>query len=426
MAYCGLMPDSRVSTALISACLREARYDFIQEYVQAIRQLYPFLDLGTNGPFAAWYFARAWKEIQATCEDVQKGCLAMAYCATSDPFGKTLRDVAEETVRLDICRCISTILSITTGNKPSEIFKSLRCLDFDKLIESAQDLVGNPGPQTKPYLQARDRLLDQIRAVTRLNKLFGGDHMGDRIEMSTQYKSAIKKRSRVKDAGDSGGFAERIFQERNILPEPEMLWKLIAMHYAHRQRQGLPTDHDLLQHLAVELMRLQRVVEAGQLMNAVHESPYAWGRSATPFGEELLHQWFHAGILLNSPKVMIQALWAFIDSAADVVVSTAFLIRVEAACDKLYKGLVARKRARNPKSFRLELEYLRATLRIRYWRQMGMEAADGRGLWNEYKTWDESTTSMPTEDKERTFWEESTQDTDQHSIEENAQAARAS
>ena len=425
MAYWGLMPHNGVSAALISACLKNERYDFIQEYVQAMRQLYSFLDLGTTGPLCAWRFARAWKEMEATCEDIQKGCQAMAYCATSDPFGKPLRHVAEEAVRLDISRCVATLLTITTGRTPSELFKYLRCLDFDKLIEKAQKSVTEPGPSTTPYLEAREHLLNQIRAVTRLNKGFGGDHMGDQIEMASRHRSALRKRSRSKDRGDIGGFAAEIFQERDILPERETLWKLLAKHYVQRQRQSLPADHDLLQQVLTELLRLQRAVEAASLIRAVYNSPYVSGPSGTYFGEEVLHVWFEIGVRLDSAGTMADALWAFIE-APDVVVATSFVVRVGSVHKKHLEGFVARKRARNPEGFQEIMQYLVDALTIRYRRQLGIESEEDRGLWNEYKSWDERTVQLPMlEDEERTTWGEWMQDPTHSSIGKTVEAVHA-
>ncbi|RMZ91019.1 hypothetical protein DV736_g1736, partial [Chaetothyriales sp. CBS 134916] len=392
MAYWGLMPTQTVSSILLSECLRYERYDLIREYVQAVRELYSFIDLGTGTSLLAWRFGRVWKDMQASCEQILKGCQALAYCATDDPFGKHLRDVVEEASRLNITTRLSALLH--ASGRSANVHQLLK-LSFPDIIEWAQILVLGPSTQTAAFLEAREQLLTQLGALNNLNQLLGGLDPTEQPEHSPRRNSTLTKRPSSRRDGDDGGYSLRIFQTPNILPDRDTLWRYLAMHYAHRKRKGLPANHDLLRHVCQELTRLQRSAEAAELFAAVHESPYGSDAKGTPFDENVLQAWLDAATALDSPLVATKVLWVILDADHDVIISTPLLLQAEHACVRILDPLIAKRQARNPLSFQREAAYLQPALRRRYQRQSGIKSHEERLMWNGYKSWDESTVDMP-------------------------------
>ncbi|RMZ83569.1 hypothetical protein DV738_g1128, partial [Chaetothyriales sp. CBS 135597] len=391
MAYWGLMPTQSVSSVLLSECLRHERYDLIREYVQAVRELYSFIDLGTGTSLLAWRFGRVWKEMQASCEQIFKGCQALAYCATDDPFGSFLRDVVEEASRLNISTRLSALLQ--ASGQCTNVQKVLQ-LSFPEIIEWARALVSGPHTQST-MSEAREELLVQLGALNKLNRLLGGHHTAEQPEHHPHRNASLMKRPSARGERDDGGYGLRIFQTPNILPDRDSLWKYLAMHYAHRQRKGLPANHDLLRHVCQELSRLQRSSEAAELLAAVHESPYASDAKGTPFNEDVLQAWLDVATALDSPLVATKVLWALLDAGPDVILSTPLLLQAEHACRRILDQVIAKRQGRNPSSFQADAAYLQPALRRRYQRQWGIKSNEERLMWKRYKSWDETTVDVP-------------------------------
>ncbi|RMD42854.1 hypothetical protein DV735_g2252, partial [Chaetothyriales sp. CBS 134920] len=390
MAYWGLMPTQSVSSVLLSECLRHERYDLIREYVQAVRELFSFIDLGTDTSLLAWRFGRVWRDMQASCEQMLKGCQALAFCATDDPFGSFLRDVVEETSRLDIATRLSA--SLEASGQSANVQKLLQ-LSFPEMIERAHALVSGPNTaRSALFLEAREELLIQLGALNKLNRLLGGHYTTEQPEHAPPRKASLMKRPSAQWEREDCGYSVRIFQTPNILPDRDSLWRYLAMHYADGQRKGLRANHDLLRRVCQELTRLQQSAEAAKLFAAVYESPYASAANGTPFDEKVLQAWLDAATALDSPFVATKVLWALLDASPDVILSTPLLLQAEHACRRILDQVIASRQGRDPSSFQAEAAYLQPALRRRYQRQWGIKSNEERLMW---KHDDKSNSHLP-------------------------------
>ena len=400
LAYWGLMPTSKVSINFIAACLKDARYDYIQEYVQALRQQYPFLRLGTEDRLTAWRFSVVWRDMAASCEDIQKGCQAIAYCATSNSFGDHLQAAATEATSSDLSRCVAAVSSLTCGKDGNSIIRELKRLDFGKLLQKAEEIVRQPGLSTKQYLDARHLLLKQIQAITKLNKLFSGEKLEGKVQMPRVRQSAMVKRRRLRDSSE---IASKIFEKHNSLPIRETLFRLLATHYLQRQEDGLPVDHTLLKHVVREMIRLNNENDAAVLINAVHSSPYALHPTGEPFDEDMFHLWLDVVRRLDAPRVQRQVMWALIDEADNIVLTQQFVSATLLCCRNLRKQKGATKAVKFDSYLLDEMNYLAD--RVEKWlkRQQGSISDEQRVTWSEYWNFDERTTDVGLDDESKTW-----------------------
>jgi hypothetical protein len=70
----GLIPDGKISRAVVSACIREGNYSLIREWSRLVRNAYERIALSYKSLETARKVTDIWSEIGATCQEMASAC----------------------------------------------------------------------------------------------------------------------------------------------------------------------------------------------------------------------------------------------------------------------------------------------------------------------------------------------------------------
>lgn len=387
--YWGLVPTSFISTRFIKACIKDARYDFIQEWVQAVRESFPQVDIGTSNHVAALRIGQTWKEMRASCEDVEKSCRAMAHGAIADPFSNVFRAITMEHVTLDLAERLGLQPGVAQASRHGQVSDRPPTMHIDDLRKQADEIISRSqaaSDETAPDQQVQD-LIRQTNAVRMLNDVFSGDIQSTDVR---QTSHAEQVRGSSDAAGEdrflSGpeGLVSSVPQSLrgSRMPPRKELMEAIAEVYYSQEKSGLPVSHAVLKHTARQLQHSQRCLEAAQLFEIVYESDYVQGPDGQPFDLDIFSSWLDIAIELRSIHRVQKALWAVVDSARHLRITTHFVLLTRIAGDKASTSLFYRRAEEL-----YELHYLLWRLQRLRWIGAGMP--EQKPKFPRFKTWGE-------------------------------------
>ena len=384
IANLGLIPTSRVSCTIITACLQQERYDLIQDWVDMMRQMFPFVDPGTGTAMSAWRFSHVWSDRQSSCEEIEAGCRAMAYGAIKDTFSTPLRDFALEAVEQDLRRRICLSNDFWNDASLDELEESLAKMYLPDIANFVQDFIRkHPNPaklsnRQREYLQD---VLRQIKSTTRLNSLFSGDMPRHKFK-NTQVARRLVSSRHVKN-DDEALLREKVRSSR--FPSRTELWTMLSDIYVGRQRRGEKPAHDVLSFLIPQMTQAYMSVDACYMMSSLYQSPYVQGDRGTPFSHDLFELWLHVSMDAKYGMGIIKVIWAIVDSG--IVVKPQLLLLVEIAYIK--RATNQRLREEDQKHFLEEGKYLYNKLKARM-RDRNAPGEEGKKVrFAEFQTWEE-------------------------------------
>ena len=386
----GLIPTSSISSVIITASLRQDRYDLIQDWVEFVRQLFPMVDIGTQTALHAYRVAQVWKERRSSCTAIYDGCRAMAFAAIRDPFTNALRGIALEAVERYLRKRLRAANEL--WEYPAEVdlrayFAKMNLHDMMKFVE--EFTIKHPRSEALP-LRQREQLkaiLHQMQATTGLNELFGGEVSRHKFPNPPGLKlrglrKPVSTRTELEDPAEAR-LNDRLYSKE--LPSRSELWSLVSHVYAGRQRRGQPPPHNVLEWIVPHLARVDRMHDALLMLSSIYESPYVQGLNGTPFNDTLFGMWLRLAVELKHGEAIAKGLWALVDSGIDMNTELLILVRVASDKHSTHKPLSDIQRD----EYAEEDKYLRSKLARRRWVQSGRPEDEEKPRFAKWATWEE-------------------------------------
>ena len=388
IGYLGLVPTSTISTTIIQALLMQKRFDLVQEWVQAVRELFPQVSTGTDNQSAAWHIGQTWKMMKSSCVDIERACRAMACGSTEDPFSNVFRAVAREAVTADLGRTVIAAQTSLAGREPRRIEVD-QCKDLDDYFEQAYSILSSGkipmNSQKKPNKLVQEVSI-QVKAVARLRDLFEGKSSdptwttADEGPRTAERRPPLLEPELIKHHHQLPALLRR-----KILPGQKELSPALLGFYAERSERGVATDHQGLKVVYKLLARQQRVFDAVNIIEIVYKSKYVQGPDGVPFDLDIFSDWLKLAYDLKSSIHVRSILWALFESGRSIKINTQFILLARMATKKsLYNRL-----SRPSEEEAIELGYLGDRLNYWHWQQMGGRPLPEVPKFPNFKGWEE-------------------------------------
>lgn len=382
MGYWKLAPTRAISCTLIAACIRSGDYLHLQQWIEAIRSMWPRVDIGTGSRRLAIEIAMIWTKNQATCEQMERACSAMAFGSIDDPFSPYFRSITQELAAADLRRHIEDCgahegSSLLPDGSQAKTLPELVAFAEQYLIRDTT--VQDSEPCREHALESLSR---QLRAIERLNQVMAGrlpEHMGI-LEDSTREPPTMsifpaEPDEALKATPQHVPAALR----SSVLPHTQILWPIIAQEYARQYHQGRSSSHDLLEYVVAELQSQGRDVDAAQLLDSVAASPFVTGENGKYFSTQLYGEWLSIASRMDSVKQSHKAMWAILDASRYLKVTSLLLLRAAHCAEFTHVGRWGDDP--DPKRPDAELRYLYHRIRKLRWVQLGMNKAPKLAEW---------------------------------------------
>lgn len=389
MGYWKLAPTRYISCTLIGACIRAGDYLHLQQWIEALRSMWPRLDIGTGSRQLAEEIDAIWQTTQVTCEHIERACSALAYGAIDDPFSEYFRAMALDYARADLWKHVSDYASLAGQAVLFEGGQRWPMVDLIKYAERclSEDVVERGSDHL--LQRARESLERQIRAFARLLEVMEG-RLPEDVASMTEPADEIDAVAIPTNKFDND--QELALQKvpgalrPAFLPHLQTLWPMIAGHYVRQLVHGRSSDHAVLEHVVSTLKASGRLNEAGDLLQSMIRSPFVTGKNGEPFTAKLYELWLDVAALMNSMTHSHRAMWAILDDCRHITVSTGMLIRAAQCVDSSAAHIEA-----GPK--KAELRYLYTRMRKIRWIQQGM--AEEPPKLPRWKSWEEQMRRPP-------------------------------
>lgn len=386
MGYWKLTPTRPISCALITACIKTGDYVHLQQWLEAIRSMWPRIDIGTSSRKLAMEIGMAWIEKQATCEQIERACCALASGAIDDPFSPYFRAVTQQVATADLRRRVEVCAEHAGYGLPLE---EGRVETLPQLIAFAerylmQDLADDKCGADKKL--ALESLSHQLRALERLDQVMAGglpEYMADSQTSASEHDTGLIFPIVPEKSLQPMPRPVPAALQSSALPHMRILWPVIAEDYACQHRQGRSFDHGLLEHVVIKLQSQGRDVEAAHMLESVAESPFVTGRNGKRFSARLFGEWLGIASRLASVKQGHKAMWAMLDAARDLELTAILLLRVAHVSQCIHT--VRWGRETDPGAPDKELHYLETRLRKLKWVQTGMKPAPKLPEWTRWE-----------------------------------------
>lgn len=388
MGYWKLTPTRAISCSLMTACIRSGDYMHLQQWIEAIRSMWPRVDLGTGSRKLAMEIGMIWIEEQATCEQIERACCALATGAIDDPFSSYFRSVTQQAATADLRRRVEVCAehagySLRLEGSHVETLPALVSFAEQCLIQNLTD--GECDPDKKLALES---LSHQLRALERLDQVMAGgipEYMAEPQSSASEHDTALIFPA-IEPAKGLEPTTQRVpaALQSSALPHTKILWPVIAEDYARQHRQGRSFDHDLLEHVVIKLQSQGRDVEAAHILESVAESPFVTGRNGKRFSARLFGEWLGIASRLTSVKQGHKAMWAMLDASRDLELTAILLLRAAHVSECIHIGQWGRET--DPGVPDKELHYLETRLRKLRWVQTGMKPTANK--LHEWRRWE--------------------------------------
>lgn len=334
----GMLPLNPVSSVLTAACIKGKRYDIIREWMKIIAELYPIVLPPAQINSISWHIAQAWKDISASCEDIEQGCAALAYASVGDPFADTFREVVGEALAEDLTRKINAV-NVSFG-------KSIVAADL--VMHYTQDLSALESRANKVLEESdchtklqRDCVFDlscQLKAISRLRPfMIDRDPFGRVAVQHLSRDFGSRTAFTMPALGNQTDLAQvPEILKQNVLPPIRKLEKALFLHYESQMEVGERPNHDVLRLVVAKLSRQHRFLDAARIMDTIFESPYVRGKNGTAFDIEVYSDWLKLAWELKSLGRLERLMWAVLDSARSLYITTRFILLSKVAVRKVH------------------------------------------------------------------------------------------
>lgn len=378
MGYWSLVPTRNISCRLIAACIEAGDYEHLQQWIEAIRAIWPRLDIGTGSRPLAERISKIWQEKQVTCEHIERACSAMAWGAIEDPFSAYLRAIIMDNVMEDLRRHIARCNALNGRNTGPE---GEATESFSTLVGRAETCLSQTAAsqQKGSEMQAANhRLSCQLQAVWRLFEIVGGRISPDLAFTNEPMDSGDLIFLRPTGTAETGVVPPAL--RATNLPHMQELWPTIARYYVAENRHGRGISHAVLEHVIATMRNQGRIREAAELLDSLCQSPFVIGKMGKFLTIGLYEEYLKVAELIGDVKYMGRAMWAVLDASRDISLTPRMLLRAAVCVDSAKKHDVKSTRIQ-------ELDYLYNRMRKTRYIQKGMpEKPDHLPDW---KSWDE-------------------------------------
>ncbi|ETN40539.1 uncharacterized protein HMPREF1541_04816 [Cyphellophora europaea CBS 101466] len=362
-----LAPTSAISCTLIGACIRAGDYGRLRQWSETIRVMWPRLDIGTGLRANALQLDTIWAEQQATCEDIEKACLAMAFDCEDDPFSQDVRAIIQHAIESDLRRQISNCAMLS--EKAHIMIKTSYTLPT--LLRIGDQLLTQLDESSEPHQSAAyESLSRQLLAVARLNKVMAGCLPETPFNDAIWHESVPIAPETVDSVVPKDDLTPSIptSLQSPHLPHIKLILPILAEHYLQQQQSRKPLSHDLLEYIISKLKYVRRLDEAASLMDLITRSPFVTGKGGKSLSPRLYSDWLDIATQLMSTRHAGKAMWALLDACRHVVLSPKMLMQA-ADCNAMF---LPTGYAHRPVRRQKEIQYLYKRLERIRWVQMGM------------------------------------------------------
>ena len=381
LGYWKLVPNSTISRALITVCIKARMYNTIVEWLETIRQMWPRLISGVAHQRFAVEVGSVWMAMQASCLDVRNTCKALANDSLEDPFSTFFRSVLRDVICIALQKASDAVMPATSSDTTAQFGR------LDTAIEQARHVLASTGDKAKAGVDLStsvSHLRQELEAVDDIYTIVSG--RGETLQTKGDMPSTGQPQSILEDEDMST--PELQFSSARIadIPMPESLQqsqlpigkdlvKEVAAFYAKHLEQGMPPPHNVLTSVVISLKDKDRMPEALSLLRTIHSSPYVHGKAGLFFDSELYVVWLdmcrHTGAMLDSRVAM----WSLLDASHKIALTSAHLIMASLCAVRLGTWASIQPRLTDAEDA-AETEYLRTRLASVRWRQRGAIETD--------------------------------------------------
>lgn len=377
LAYWKLVPNATVMTVIIVACIKAQRYDYIQEWVETTRNMWPRLLSSSHIRDFSLQVSQTWVEMQASCTEVRNACQALAYGSLEDPFSRAFRGVVRDAIALALARTCNAVMeeaAMSPSGRPNFGPGSDTVGLAETLLRDMQLACGS----TRELAPAARRLQAELQAVQDTDKIMHG-YGSSEVGLFDLHPRMFQT---IESAEVPPGVAQNASSSRN--PQTGVNSRTsIPTVYAESATASNPLRHDKIKAIVAKLVSEDRRREALDLLRSVHESPYVTAKTGTFFDGPLYAQWLELSHRVHSYTDACVAMWGLLDASRVVTITGDHLILV-GLCKHAQPRWTYMHGVSRPEQHQ-EISYLERRLRKVRWLQHG--AGEGGGTGRPLKNW---------------------------------------